>query len=102
MPVISKEQAVERMTRQLEQFAPDELLEVYNELFQKDRRSSAEINGNLAPLVQRLVGYINGDQPIDEIMDLLHLIFPGRYGNVWYDEEDDRIHYDEADTARVE
>lgn len=102
MPVISKEQAVERMTGQVEQFAPDELLEVYNELFPKERRTGAEVNGNLAPLVKRLVGYINDEQPIDELIDLWRLIFTTRYRNVGYDEETEGIAYDEPEPMSAE
>ena len=97
MPVISQEEAVERLTREVaEKLPPEEILEVYNEIFPKDRRTQAEGNGDLTPLVQRLVAYINGGRSIDRIIDLWRLIFTIRYHNVGWDEETEGIHYDEG------
>jgi hypothetical protein len=101
MPVISKEHAVERMTQQVEQFEADELLEVYNELFPKEPRTEAEVRADAVPLVKRINEYIGG-RAIDELVELWSFIFPGRYRNIWYDEEAEGIHYDEADTVSVE
>jgi hypothetical protein len=95
MPIISREEAVERMTRQVEQFDPAELLEVHNELFPKEQRTEAEVHQDAAPLVRRLTDYISGGRPIDELVDLWGFIFPARYRNIWYEEEEDGIHYDE-------
>ena len=35
---------------------------------------------------------------IDEVMDFCGLIFP-KHRNVWYDDEDERIHYNEETEA---
>src|SRR5262249_11091547 len=101
MPVVSKEQAVERMTRQVEQFDPDELLEVHNELFPNEQRTEGEARQEPAPLVQRLVEYISGSE-IGSLVFLWGFIFPARYRNIWYEEEEDGIHYDEADAVPAE
>jgi len=43
MPVISKEQAVELLIREVAEKLPtDEILEVYNDIFRKDRDCSKE------------------------------------------------------------
>jgi hypothetical protein len=103
MPVVSKDKAVELLTKEIEQKLPaDEVLEVYNELFPKDRRTEAEASKDVTPLVKRLVAYINGGQPIEEIVELWNLIFTTRYRNVGYDEETEGIHYDEAAKVTTE
>jgi hypothetical protein len=49
MPVISKEEAVERMTRQVEKYDLYELLEVHNELFRNEKRTEAEARQDPTP-----------------------------------------------------
>jgi hypothetical protein len=97
VPVISQEEAVERLTREVvEKLPPEEVVDVYNEIFRKDRRTETEVTGDVTPLVQRLVAYINGGQSIDRIIDLWRLIFTLRYHNVGWDEDTEGIHYDEG------
>ncbi len=95
MPEVTGDQALALLTSQVrDKFATDELLEVYNEVFPKDPYTLQEANRDSAPLVERLVEYINSGLEGDEIIDLWGLIFP-RHRNRWYDEEEERIHYDE-------
>ena len=101
MPVISKEQAVERMIRQVEKYDPDELLEVHNELFPNEQRTEAEARQDATPLVKRVVDHISGRE-IDELVELWGFIFPAKYRNIWYEEEEDGIHYDERDAVPAE
>ena len=101
MPVVSKEEAVERMARQVEQLEPDELLEVHNELFRNEKRTEAEIRQNPTPLVKRVVDYIRGSD-IGNLVELWGFIFPAKYRNIWYEEEEDGIHYDERDAVPSE
>ncbi len=99
MPVVTKEQALELLTNEVqEKFGADELLEVYNEVFPDDPYTEAEANENVTPLIEQLVDHINSGQEIDEVMDLWRLIFP-KHRNVWYDEEAERIHYNEETEA---
>jgi len=101
MPVISKEQAVERMIRQVERYDPAELLEVHNELFRNEKRTEAEVRQNPTPLINRLVDFISGSE-IGDLVFLWGFIFPARYRNIWYEEEEDGIHYDEVDRVSAE
>src|SRR5215468_7619295 len=101
MPVISKEQAVERMSRQVEKYDLLELLEVHNELFPNEQRTEAEARQDPTPLVKRVVDYIRGSD-IGNLVELWGFIFPTRYRNIWYEEEEDGIHYDEPDAVPVE
>src|SRR5205823_8363735 len=82
MPVISKEEAVERMIRQVEKYDPLELLEVHNELFPNEKRTEAEVRQDPTPLVKRVVDYIRGSD-IGNLVELWGFIFPARYRNIW-------------------
>ena len=95
MPVVTKEQALELLTHEVrENLGADEVLEVYNEVFPDDPHTAEESG----PLIEQLVGHINGGLEMDEVMDLWGLIFP-KHRNVWYDEEEERIHYNEEAEA---
>jgi hypothetical protein len=99
MPVVTKAQALELLTNEVqEKLAADEILEVYNEVFPDDLHTLEEAQENSAPLVERLVDHIKGGLEIDEVMDLWGLIFP-KHRNVWYDDEEERIHYNEEPEA---
>lgn len=99
MPVISKEEAVERLTREVAENLPaDEVLEVYNDIFSKDRRSAAEMGADVRPLVERIVAYIN-KQSLGGIIELWNLIFTIRYCNVGSDVEEEGLYYEEAEKA---
>jgi hypothetical protein len=99
MPVVTKEQALELLTREVqENLGADELLEVYNEIFPDDPYTEEEVHEDAWPLIEQLVEHINGGQEIDELMDLWGLIFT-KHRNVWYDDEEERIHYNEGTEA---
>jgi hypothetical protein len=99
MPVITKEQALELLTNEVqENLAADELLEVYNEVFPDDPSTEEEVHEDSWPLIEQLVDHINRGLEIDEVMDLWGLIFP-KHRNVGYDDEAERIHYNEETEA---
>ena len=99
MPVVTKEQALGLLTNEVqEKLGADELLEVYNEVFPDDPYTAEEVEEDSSPLIEQLVDHINGGLAIDEVMDLWGLIFP-KHRNVWYDDEEERIHYNEETEA---
>ena len=56
MPVVTKEQALEQLTNEVqEKLAIDELLEVYNEIFPDDPYTEAEAREDVTPLIEQLV-----------------------------------------------
>jgi hypothetical protein len=103
MPEATKEKALELLTNEVqEKLGADELLEVYNEIFPDDPYTEEEVHEDSWPLVGQLVDHINSGLEIDEVMDLWGLIFP-KHRNVWYDDEEERIHYnEEAETVPLE
>ena len=99
MPVVTKEQALELLTNKVqEKLGADELLEVYNEVFPDDPSTEEEAHEDVTPLIEQLVAHINSGLEIDVLMDLWALIIP-KHRNIWYDEVEDRIHYNEETEA---
>lgn len=99
MPVVTKEQALELLTKEVqEKLGVDELVEVYNEAFPDHPYTEAAAHQDTTPLIEQLVELIHREQGVDEVMDLWGLIIP-KTRNIWYDEEEDRIHFNEETEA---
>jgi len=95
MPAVSKDQAIELLTREVEEnLGTEDLLEVYNELFPKDPYTEEEVAADETPLIEQLVEHLHSGLESEEIVDLWNLIFP-KHRNVRYDEEERQIHYNE-------
>src|SRR5262249_52526612 len=99
MPVVTKDKALELLTNEVqEKLGADELREVYNEVFPDDPYTEEEAPEDVRPLVEQIVGHVNSGLEIDEVIDLWGLVFP-RHRNVWYDDEEERLHYNEEAEA---
>lgn len=99
MPAVSRAQAVDLLTRAVEeQLPPDELLEIHNELFPDDACTAEEARNDPIRITQRLVGFINGGRDPSELPGLWGLVFT-KDRNIWYNEEEDRVHYNEETEA---
>jgi hypothetical protein len=102
MATVTREQAVDLLTKQVEEhFGVDELLEVDNELFPDEPFTAEEAHEDYFPLVKRIVDHLKGGLEPEEIVEMWSLIFP-RHRNVWYDEEDERFHYNESKPTPAE
>jgi hypothetical protein len=101
MPEATKEQALDLLTREVrEKFDQLETLEVYNELFPDDARPFEEAPQDVRPLTERLVEHIRSRTEEAEIADLWSLIIP-RHRRVWYNEEEELIHYNEHEDEEL-
>jgi hypothetical protein len=99
MPAITKDKALELLAGEVqENLGADELLEVYNEVFPDHPYTDEKAHDDPSPLIAQLVARIRSGLEIEEVLDLWGLIFP-RHRNVWYDEEEERIHYNEEAEA---
>ena len=102
MATVTREQAVDLLTKQVEEhFGVDELLEVHNELFPERAVHRGKAHEDSIPLVERIVDHLNGGLEPEEIVEAWPLIFP-RHHNVWYDEEEERFHYNESKLTPAE
>jgi len=93
MPALSEAEATEKLAKAVEKSTADELVEIYAELFPE--RASPP-----SPVVGELVGHIRHGLAPEEIVDLWHVVFP-RDRNVWYDEEEKTICYNEGQLRYV-
>lgn len=87
MPALAKTQATEKLAVVVEKAQPATLAEIYLELFPE--QTSATI-----PSAYDLAKHIRNGLEVEEIVDLWNVVFPEDH-NVWYDEEENEIHYNE-------
>ena len=100
MSTIPLNMAVTRLENEIEQFVPDDLIEVHNELFPETpivRNGQIESREKLLPVIRE---YIQEGLEVEEIVDLWNVVFP-KDRNVWYDEETSTFHFNEQ-PQRVE
>lgn len=92
MPAVTKDEAVALLTRALEsEFGPDEVLEIYNELYRDAPATEEEARADPARLAGRIVADLRRAPP-EEVVGMWWTILPG-YRDLWYDVDDDVIRY---------
>jgi hypothetical protein len=101
VPDILIEQAVERLVKEVEENLPaDEIQEIYNGWFRGDavvvERTDASPEANKRR-IEQLVAHFRGDRGVDEIVELWELVFT-KHRDVWYNEEDEVLHYEAEPT----
>ncbi|MFO0864524.1 MAG: hypothetical protein U0744_07720 [Gemmataceae bacterium] len=87
MPALSTNEATERLARGVEKANPTALAEIYAELFPEK-----PVNGAIT--AADLARHVRSGLEAEELVDLWNVMFPADR-NVWYDEEDEKIHYNE-------
>jgi hypothetical protein len=101
MPEITMDEALERMTSAVAKMDADEQLEVYNEIFLDHPITAEEARAGSPSLAERLGQYFHSGLEIDWVVFLWGLIFT-KHHDVWYNEEEDRIHYEEPEAMPAE
>lgn len=92
MPALSISEAAERLAKVVEQATA--LSEIYAELF-------PEKPAMATPTAADLAQHVRSGLEAEELVDLWNVVFPADR-NVWYDEEDEKIHYNEAAVGYAE
>jgi hypothetical protein len=100
MPVVTKGEAIDRLANAVEQARADDLAEIYTELF-PDRKAPDTTGPARSPLVRQIVDHIRRGIETEEIVDLWNVIYP-EDRNVWFDEEDMVLRYNESDLRYAE
>jgi hypothetical protein len=95
MPELSRDQAVQRLARELPSMQPDDLTEVYNELFPAQPTTEDRARQDRNRLLERINEHIGRVLQPEEIVALWNVIFP-RDRHVSYDEESNTLHYGQA------
>ncbi|MEX2185686.1 MAG: hypothetical protein WD875_02785 [Pirellulales bacterium] len=88
MPALSKDQAAERLAAAVETAKASALAEFYAELFPERPVPAELVPGELA-------FHVRHELEVEEIVDLWNVVFP-EDRDVWYDEEENTIRYNEA------
>lgn len=87
MPALSTIEATERLAKGVEEAKPTALAEIFAELFPE--KPVAPV-----PSAAHLAQHVRNGLEAEELVDLWNVLFPADR-NVWYDEEDEKIHYNE-------
>lgn len=92
MESIKKKEAIARLTRAVRTARVDDLVEIYNELFPEEPTTEKKANANPSSFVDKVMAHIANGLEIEEILALWNIIFPMHRG-VWFDEDEELIHY---------
>lgn len=92
MATITKQQAVTQLAREVDVAGPDDLVEIYYELFPDARGVEAEAQSDPSVLLGRIRARFADGLEGEEVLDLWNMIYP-KARSTWYDEEVDEIHY---------
>lgn len=98
MPEISRDLAVQRLVGELPSMQPDDLAEVYNELFPRQPTTEDQARQGKSRLLEQLNDHINRGLHAEEIVALWNVVFP-KDRHVSYDDESDTLHYGQAPEA---
>ena len=94
MATITKQQAVAWLTQAVGKAPPDDVVEIYNELFPAHPTTQNEANEHSSAVVGKILAHIDKGLEVEEILALWHVIFP-KSRRVSFDEDDGLIHYHE-------
>src|SRR5581483_11756764 len=94
MATITKRQAVDRLTEAVKEAQPDDLVEIYNELFPEKPITQDKAKKDPSALIKKIAAHIDSGLEVEEVLDLWHVIFP-KYRSVFFDEDEGLLHYTE-------
>lgn len=91
MPTFAKKQAVKAIAEEVRKSRLDDLVEIYNELFPRERTTMEAAGHDPGALTARILQHIEAGLEIEEVIDLYWIMFP-EYRRLEYDEETNRFH----------
>lgn len=94
MPTLSTGEAAERLAKSVENAGSTTLVEIHAELFPESPAAAA-------PSAAELARHVRSGLAAEELVDLWNVVFPADR-NVWYDEVDAKIHYNEEAVGYAE
>ena len=94
MSMITLDAATEKLTEAVGQMPPDELVQIYNELFPDEPAADDESGLNVSPLFEQIVSHFGRGLEPEEVVDLWNVAFPEDH-DVYYNEEDGYLHVGE-------
>src|SRR5271166_3724358 len=95
MAAVTQAEAVARLTKAVEEnLDPYYLQGLYNFIFRQSPVTIEEVQRDPRPIVERVVKHLNDGLDVEWIVHFWPLICP-RDRRIWYNEEDDRIYFNE-------
>jgi len=94
MSEVSRDDAVQRLASEIEKFAWDDLVETHNELLPFAPVSIDSDPQDTNKLKGTILSRVADGLEAEEIIDLWNVVFPADR-NVWYDDENECVHYNE-------
>lgn len=97
MSTINKSQAVEILAEAVRSAAPEDLVEIYYELFPGMTAAEETETASSLNMAEKVLQHFSAGLEVEEILDLWNVVFPS-HRNVWFDEFEEQLHYDEEST----
>lgn len=89
--VFSPDEAIQRLAEEIEKSAEYDVHEAYYEIFPDERATKTAECRAIDELKTTILNYLRREALPEELVALLNVVYP-EYRQVWYDEEDDRLH----------
>jgi hypothetical protein len=99
MPVVARNEAIERLAKAAEAARADELGEIHSELFPD--RPLPDTTGDAPRLAAELARHIRAGLEDEELVDLWNVVFPAHRA-VHFDEEQQAIRFNEFEPRYAE
>ncbi|HQZ68145.1 MAG TPA: hypothetical protein PLY87_23805 [Planctomycetaceae bacterium] len=94
MSEIAVNVAVQRLSKKIEEFSWDDIIESHNELFPFQALSVEEEPKEIELVRKKVMDRIENGLEAEEVVDLWNVVFPSDR-NVWYDEENECVRFNE-------
>ncbi len=94
MVAIRKDEAVDRLTQAVNVAHADDAVEIYYELFPEVTTIQEKAEVDLPTVIEKILAHVANGLEVEEILDLWNVVFPA-HRNVWFDEDEGLLHYDE-------
>ncbi len=98
MATIKKQEAVDRIVEAIKKSEWFDLHDYHNEIFPSKPMGEAKAKAHPAQVLKKILAHIDKGLEIEEIVDLWNVVFT-RQRNVWFDEEEELLHYEIADES---
>jgi hypothetical protein len=98
MPMVTKAEAVQRITDEFKKFTDEDWVDVFNELFARRMVKGQPSARKMQSIRKEVVDHVEQGLEVDDILSLWHIMFP-KCRNREYDEEADTLSYDDQSAA---
>jgi hypothetical protein len=101
MPAIKKDQAISKLTKAIHALQPDDIADVYNELFPEIPCDANSVKKDLRRFQKEVFDHIDKGLEVEEILGLWRVVFP-QDRRVQFNEETDELTYKDQEFLYAE